>query len=116
MIKNTFTVKAAYGEKRKTKHFCGHVPGMYREQLLDALNHSDEWYKFFETNEEAFNCLKALWHCFDIVPSSERETGAGWLYQNSAINYEKLGELTRGCTYAQLVRLMKRAYLKNTKA
>ncbi len=92
----------------KQKHYSGHAPCDTRDRLLDAINSSGEWWENFSTEAEAIDCLKALWHCSDIMPKMEREIAAAWLCQNSDIDEEQADRLM---TYAQFVRRFKPAYM-----
>lgn len=91
----------------------GHAGGHLREALLDALDHTDDWWKDIEIDfnfarhnrwwnklsdkKRAEWLLGQLWHCRDIVPGVVRREVASWFPDDP-----------EPVTYAQLARLLKR--------
>ncbi len=100
-------------DQKKTKRYDGHAPGIIRNSLIEAFDdNTKEWWLTFDTPEQAINRLGSLWGCSDIVPKSTREDAVNWLSNNGYTNEEKLSSINHGCSFAQLVRLLKPVLLE----
>ena len=91
-----------------------HYTSVMREDFIDRFEGpNNEWLENFGSPQQAVSFLGKFWHCTDVVPSYCRYYGAEWLRDHSDIDEDKLDDLERGCTYAQLVQIMKRVLSSN---
>ncbi len=87
----------------------GHFPIGMREEFLDLLelDNRKEWWEGFDSPEQGLKFIDKFWNCTDVIPGDSREDAEQWLVYMGCSS-EKATEIRQGCSYAKLVRVMKR--------
>jgi len=103
------------------------MKGHVREALTDSLTGEGEWHRHYANKDECLRVLGRLWNCTDIVGQEVRGDFADWVEQYDAQPVrkaprglrgklfqqldrdliEKADGIRGGCTYAQLVRILR---------
>jgi hypothetical protein len=99
-----------------------HVKGHIREALIESLEETEkEWYRHYRSKAEALRVLGRLWKCTDIVDQSTRgdfadqvqafgcpplKDGETWRQPDRDL-VDAADRIRDGCTYAQLVRILR---------